>query len=269
MGALRKGGRDLIVIAVIVAVLVVLALTGAIGLASDRDRIQDGLPNGFASERFGFSGGLPDGWSRSAERLVPLLLPKEILSMGTGPMPVGGGGNCGRHPVVAIAGMRPGDALVSIQEYAVTRRMRERMAETYPPLDSYLSADRLDVRRFAGAQLGPAVASRAEPPGSADRFWSADLTFRDDGRVFDALIYLRGPRSADRLAQVVSILGGLDFQPGVYVGRPAWRGGWVPPGRSVGWRRWTRTAPLSNSESSPGRLKKPTVSDWNLRSGVS
>lgn len=220
MDVLRKGGRDLIVVVVIVAVLAALALTGAIGSASDRDRIQGGPPNGFASERFGFSGSLPDGWSRSAERLVPLLLPKEILSVGTGPMPAGGGGNCGRHPVAAIAGMRLGDALVSIQEYAVTRRMRARMAETYPPLDSYSSVDRLDVRRFSAAQLGPAAASRAEPPASADRFWSAGLTFRDDGRVFDALVYFRGPPSAERIAQVVSMLGALDFRPGVYVGRP-------------------------------------------------
>jgi len=224
MDALRKGGRDLIVIAVIVAVLVVLALTGAIGSASDRDRIQDGPPNGFASERFGFSGGLPDGWSRSAKRLVPLLLPKEILSVGTGPMPVGGGGNCGREPVAAIARMKPGDALVSIQEYGVTRRMRARMAETYPLLDINLSVDHLGVRRYAAAQLGPvAAASRAESSDPAGRYWSADLTFRDDGRVFDALVYFRGPPSADRLEQVVSILGGLDFRPGVYVGGPGWR----------------------------------------------
>lgn len=216
MGTLRKGGRDLIVIAVIVAVLVV-ALTDAIGSASDQDRIQDG----FASERFGFSGGLPDGWSRSAKRLVPLLLPKEILSVGTGPMPIGGGGNCGREPVAAIARMKPGDALISIQEYGVTRRMRARMAETYPLLDLNSSVDRLGVRRYAAAQLGPvAAASRAESSDPAGRYWSADLTFRDDGRVFDALVYFRGPPSAGRLEQVVSILGGLDFRPGVYVGGP-------------------------------------------------
>lgn len=224
MGTLRIDGRDLLVVAVIVAVLVALALTGAIGSASDRDRIQDASRNGFASDRFGFSGSLPDRWSRSAERLVPLLLPKEILSVGTGPMPIGGGGNCGREPVAAIARMRPGDALVSIQEYAVTRRMRARMAETYPPLGAYSSADQLGLRRYAAAQLGRVpAASRAESRGPADRYWSADLTFRDDGRVFDALVYFRGPPSAGRLEQVVSILGGLDFRPGVFVGGLGWR----------------------------------------------
>lgn len=218
MGRLREGGRDLIVVAVILAAL---ALSGAIGSASEPGRIQEESRNGFASDRFGFSGSLPDGWSRSAERLVPLLLPKEILSVGTGPMPTGGGGNCGREPVAAIARMRPGDALVSIQEYAVTGRMRARMVETYPPLGTYSSADRLGLRRYARAHLGrlPA-ASRAASRGPADLYRSTTLSFREDGRVFDALVYLRGPPSADRLAQVVSMLEGLGFRPGVYVGGP-------------------------------------------------
>jgi hypothetical protein len=223
MGTLRIDGRDLLFVAVIVAVLAVLALTGAIGSASDRNRIHDPSRNAFASDRFGLSGSLPDGWSRSDERLVPLLLPKEILSVGTGPMPIGGGGNCGREPVAAIARMRPGDALVSIQEYAVTMRMRRQITETYPPLGAYSSGDRLGLRRYASNHFSRVpAASRAGSSGPAEGYWSATLPFRDDGRVFDALVYFRGPPSADRLTQVVSILGGLDFRPGVYVGAPGW-----------------------------------------------
>lgn len=221
MGPLRKGRRDLVVVAVFVAILAA-ALSGAIGSASDRDRTRDGSGSGFASARFGFAGSLPDGWTRSAARLVPLLSPKEILTVGTGPMPSGGGGNCDREPVAAIARMRPGDALVSIQEYVVTRRMRARMAQTYSPLSAYSSADRLGLRRYASARLNRAPAA-SRPTTGADRYWSATLSFRDDGRVFDALVYLRGPLSADRLTQVVSLLEGLDFRPGRFVGRPGSR----------------------------------------------
>lgn len=210
MGRLRDGwGRDLLVVATILAVLAALALTGAIGSAADRDRALEESRRGFASDRFGFSGELPDGWSRSAERLVPLLSPKEVLSVGTGPMPVGGGGNCGRHPVAAIARMRPGDALVSIQEYAVTPRMRARMAEAYPPLGAYSNAERLGLRRYASAQLGRVSEGSRRPAG---RYWSAALPFRDGGRVFDALVYFRGSPSAVGLGQVVALLGGLDFR---------------------------------------------------------
>lgn len=222
MGLLRNGGRDLIVVGVIIVVLAV-ALSDAIGSASDQDRSRDAFGSGFVSDRFGFAGSLPDGWARSAERLVPLLLPKEILSVGTGPMPTGGGGNCSREPVAAIARMRPGDILVSIQEYAVTRRMRARMAETYPPLSAYSHAGRLGLRRYASVRLNRAPAiPRARPP--AGRYWSATLPFRDSGRVFDALVYLRGRRSADRLAQIVSMLSGLEFRPGIYVGEVDRRG---------------------------------------------
>lgn len=201
MGALRKGGRDLAVVVVIVAVLAGLALTRAAGSAPDPEPAREGI----ASQRFGFSASLPQGWGRAAERLVPLLMPREVLSVGTAPLPAGGGGNCGREPVAAIARMRPGDALVSIQEYVVTRRMRARLAQTFPLLGSYAGPERLALRRQAG--LG-------------GRLWSATLPFRDGGRAFDALVYFRGPPSAARLRQVASILGGLDFRPGGYLGGP-------------------------------------------------
>ena len=179
MGALRKGGRDLVVVAVIVAVLAGLALTRAAGSAPDPGTARVAI----ASQHFGFSASLPQGWKRAPKRLVPLLMPREVLSVGTAPMPPGGGGNCGREPVAALARMRPGDALVSIQEYAVTRRMRARLrlGETYPLLSSYSSADRLGLRRYASVHLN------SEP---GPRFWSATLSFRDGGRVFDALVYL-------------------------------------------------------------------------------
>jgi|GEM_PF-3432085 len=207
MGPLRgKGsGRDVAVVGVITVALLALILNRALGAPVD-----SGSPNpvrAFASHRFGFSGSLPAGWHRSARQLVPLLMPKEVLSVGTGPMPAGGGGNCGREPVAAIGRMRAGDVLISIQEYAVTRRMRPLSAETFPPPRAYARPARLELRRrerdFAGTRV---PRSRA--------LWSATLPFRARGRAFDALVYVRGKPSPRRLGQVVAILAGLRFRAG-------------------------------------------------------
>jgi hypothetical protein len=194
MALLRRGGRDLAVVVVIVAILAALGLNRAIGSGSERERSREA----FSSERYGFSGSLPEGWSRSPKRLVSLLMPREVLSVGTAAMAVGRGGNCGREPVAALARMRAGDGLISIQEYEVTPRMRARIRSTYPPLDSYAVAGQLGLRRQASVHPG--------------RYWSATLPFRDHGRVFDALVYLKGPPSAARLRQVRSILVRLEFE---------------------------------------------------------
>jgi len=77
--------------------------------------------------------------------------------------------------------------------------MGARIRDTYPPLDSYAIGGELGLRRQARADLG--------------RYWSATLTFRDHGRVFDALVYIKGKPTAARLHQVRSILAGLEFAP--------------------------------------------------------
>jgi hypothetical protein len=156
----------------------------------------------FASERYSFEGRLPSGWQRSDARLVPLLMPREVLSVGTFPMPVGGGGNCGREPVVAIRHMRPGDALVSIQEYEVTVAMHSRTGTAGGPPSRRESVRGLSLRRQ----------SRLPGEQSLDRapLWSSTLWFRDHGRWFDALVYLRGEEpSPTRLRQIRAILDAL------------------------------------------------------------
>jgi hypothetical protein len=158
----------------------------------------------FTSERYAFEGRLPPGWIPSHARLVPLLMPREVLSVGTFPMAAGGGGNCGREPVVAIRRMRPGDALISIQEYAVTRRMRGHLAATFPPKKRRLDLPGLRFGRVA------AVTGDPDDPGVAVT-WGT-VSFREAGRAFDALVYFRGRPSAELRDAAARVLAELRFR---------------------------------------------------------
>lgn len=130
---------------------------------------------------------LPAGWHRAPTRLVPrLAMPRERVSVATFPIAVGGGGNCGREPVAAIRRMRPGDALISIQEYAVGARLRRHLRSAFPPR----SGIRLDAQRG-----GPIL--------------RATIPFRDRGRAFDALVYTAGRPSPGLRDQIDALLAGL------------------------------------------------------------
>jgi hypothetical protein len=157
----------------------------------------------FSSERYSFEGRLPPGWQRSDARLVPLIMPREVLSVGTFPMPVGGGGNCGREPIAAIRRMRSGDALISIQEYVVTPRMRSRTGTESGPPSLREGVDGLSLRRQARVA---GERSRADA-----MLWSSTVWFEDHGRWFDALVYLKGGRSPARLHETRAMLLGLRF----------------------------------------------------------
>jgi hypothetical protein len=159
---------------------------------------------GFSSERYALEGRLPPGWLRAEGRLVPLLSPREVLSVGTFPMPAGGGGNCGREPVVAIRRMRAGDALISIQEYLVTERMRPKLTRSFPPKAEQLGLDELRHGRVAR------VAGDPDDPGVAVTW--ATVPFSEAGRAFDALVYFRGRPGPELRREASRVIGELVFE---------------------------------------------------------
>jgi hypothetical protein len=196
-------------LAVVVAAFAI-ALAGATRSASTNDAAGQAR---YASERYGFSAPVPAGWQRAKARLVPKLLsPREILSLGTFAMPVGGGGNCGREPIAAIERMQTGDALVSIQEYALNGAMRARTGTRSAPPPRPESVKKLALHKQAHPRGERIPAGRA--------LWSATLPFSDHGRWFDALVYVKGDPTPARLRQIQSILSRPRFRSGTYVGLP-------------------------------------------------
>jgi len=202
----RMGGVRLKSRSGLLALLSLLALSaaGAATAGSGGEAGPGDAARSYASPRYGYSLAVPSGWHRSQARLVDtLLMPREVVSVGTFGMAVGGGGNCGREPAASIERMRPGDALVTVQEYAVTAGMRSRLRRTYPP------RPRIDrLQRSARAYAGGSAAA----PGGAPLYF-ATIPFRDHGRVFDALVYFRGRPGAERRARVNGILSSLSFAP--------------------------------------------------------
>jgi hypothetical protein len=187
-----------------------IMLAGAVRSASTDDTAGQAR---YASERYGFSASIPAGWQRAGARLVPKLLsPREILSLGTFAMPVGGGGDCGREPIAAIERMETGDALVSIQEDAVNGSMRARIGTRRAPPPLPESVEKLTLRQQAHRRGERIPAGRA--------LWSATLPFSDHGRWFDALVYVKGDPTPARLREIHAILARLRFRGGTYVGLP-------------------------------------------------
>jgi hypothetical protein len=126
-------------------------------------------------------------------------MPREVISVGTFGMAPGSGGNCGREPARAIARMRPGDALISVQEYVVTAEMRGGLGS------DFAAEPRLEgLRRAEGAYPGGIAGTPV---------YTTTIPFREAGRAFDALVYFRGRPKPPARAEVAAILAGFDFGP--------------------------------------------------------
>ena len=122
-------------------------------------------------------------------------------------MPVGGGGNCGREPVAAIRRMRPGDALISIQEYVVTAALRRHLTRNFPPKAS----TRRRRARFGreGLRFGRVGTLGAGDQGVPVTYGT--IPFSEAGRAFDALVYFRGRPGAALRDAASRVLAELTF----------------------------------------------------------
>jgi hypothetical protein len=163
-------------------------------------------PYAFSSRRYALEGTLPAGWRPSRERLVKrLIAPREVLSVGTFPMPPGSGGNCGREPAAAIRRMGADDVLITIQEYSTTAKTRATLRRRFPPLPSGPGIDRLE-RAWVAAERGVVHAT---------------IPFGEAGRALEALVYFgRWPGGAER-REVAEILAGIRFdRAGAFHGHP-------------------------------------------------
>jgi hypothetical protein len=113
----RRCGRPLRFGAVILAGAALLATVSA-GGANDRPPATPPAPSwtSYANVLTGVEASFPPRWHAAGRDLTPRLIePREILSLGTGPLPAGGGGNCGRYPAAALHAMRSKDRLITVQ----------------------------------------------------------------------------------------------------------------------------------------------------------
>jgi hypothetical protein len=149
----------------------------------------------YRDESRGLAVGLPPGWYVAPRRLVPALInPREILSMGTGRLPVGGGGNCGRYPEAALERMRLGDRLISVQ------------GSGGPPAAAWF---RREDRWTHGFELGPLrePAIRRRPHGPPIR---ASATYvRRDGHSYWVFVAFAGSATPAAREQAERIVGGI------------------------------------------------------------
>jgi hypothetical protein len=157
----------------------------------------------------GFTLQFPSSWSQARAKLVPnLLLPGEILSIGTGPMKVGGGGNCGMYPVEAVAAMGPRDVLVSVKEWNYRESPPWLEGTQRRPAD-------FEFRSRQGAPLAINVRDQINrwnldaPVGAR---WT-DFEFRDRGRVFRVFLAIGPETSLRRQKELLSTLNSLRFEP--------------------------------------------------------
>jgi hypothetical protein len=197
------------------ALIALAAVLGPRGVAGEStpSGSRGHIPVEFASKRYGYTGVLPVGWQRARHRLVPRLLnPREILSLGTFAMPVGGGGDCGREPIAAIDRMHPGDAVITIQETAETGAMKRRLDGGHPLPSQRQAVPTLQLRRELHAP--------SEHVSTAQELWYSQLSFATNGRWLDALVYVKGTPTSTRLGQIRMVLRRIQFVRGTFVRFP-------------------------------------------------
>jgi hypothetical protein len=136
---------------------------------------------------------LPAGWHAAKTSLTPHLVnPREVLTVGTGTLPVGG--KCAQFPSAALAALGPTDALVTVQE---------RLG----------SVVRFPTRphRFALPAANTSEAAQCAGPGAS--FISYWFEFRDGGRGFHVLVALGRAAPPARAREALAVLDSLRITP--------------------------------------------------------
>lgn len=143
----------------------------------------------------GLSVRYPVGWSRATGVLTPGLSdPREILSIGTGPLVGDEGGNM---PAAAVAAMDEFDVFISLQEGSPAQA----------PLSQMQPRRRFDLTRTFHPQQG-GVEGLGRAPG---RVWW--IPFRDQGRGFYALVVIGRNVPPSTVIEVERTLDSLRFEP--------------------------------------------------------
>lgn len=144
----------------------------------------------------GFSVSYPETWNRAERVLTPALEdPREILVLGTGPLPAGGD-ECAQYPENAIEALDPGGALVTIQE-------------TGGPLGGRHTIDRPQHFDLSAGYESDAVECLAEDHSvSSVRM----IPFRDGDRSFYAIVALGRSAPAGIHEEARGILDTLVFE---------------------------------------------------------
>jgi hypothetical protein len=146
----------------------------------------------FQSARYNYRVSYPSTWQRARTSLTPHLSdPHEILTVGTGRLPVGGP-RCAQVPVHALEAVGATGALVSIQERAPAN------ANSFPPRPTTfrLRPERLEI-------------SACLAPGGRPRMYM--IPFRDQGRHFYALVALGRTAKSQTRNDALRVLDSLRF----------------------------------------------------------
>lgn len=115
-----RRGRRMMVTAVAVAAVVAIGATVLLVTPADRRKSDPAraATTTYVDRVHGFAVTYPRDWRRATRRLTPVLLdPREILSVGDGPLAVQRpAADCPQLPTRALAALGEGQALVTIQE---------------------------------------------------------------------------------------------------------------------------------------------------------
>ncbi len=145
----------------------------------------------------GHSGGIrytiPAGWHAASTSLTPNLSnPREVLTVGTGALPVGG--RCAQFPSAALAVLGPTDALVTVQERLGTFRG----FPARPKRFSLRRPDTSEAQQCAGGNR------------SMHTYW---FEFREGGRGFHVLVAIGAAAPKARIDEALAVLDSLRVTP--------------------------------------------------------